>query len=148
LDVTFCSNTFSYKKLFNPTSYTKVMPVLPRHKDFLQKNQNSCLVFFLLTRSHNITKSYFLIFFQIFYHFILFFRRLERRSTGGVGGGGGGVAGQNCKKDTRSAPQCLCATGKFSNFEFFCRRFKLFDGKVIHGAPFSVPVAHLVVRYG
>jgi hypothetical protein len=78
------------------------------------------------------------------------------------------VAGQNCKKVTHSAPHCLCATGKFSNFEIFAadskmfenfpadsiffeklsRRFKKFDGKLTHSAPFSVPVAHLVVCYG
>jgi hypothetical protein len=28
------------------------------------------------------------------------------------------------------------------------RQFKKFDGKLTHGAPFSVPVAHWVVRYG
>jgi hypothetical protein len=28
-------DTFSYKKLFYPTSYAKVMAVLPRHKVFL-----------------------------------------------------------------------------------------------------------------
>jgi hypothetical protein len=34
-DVTFRSDTFSYKKLFNLTSYAKVMAVFPRHKVFL-----------------------------------------------------------------------------------------------------------------
>jgi hypothetical protein len=36
LDVTFCSDTFSYKKLFNPTSYAKVIAVLLWHNVFLQ----------------------------------------------------------------------------------------------------------------
>jgi hypothetical protein len=85
-DVTFRVDTFSYKKLFYPSSYSKVMAVLPRHNFFCKEYQNSCLLFFLLTRSQNITKSYFLNFFQIIYHFLLFFRRLERRSTGGVAG--------------------------------------------------------------
>jgi hypothetical protein len=62
-DVTFRVDTFSYKKLFNPTSYAKVMAVLSRHKVFFKIYQNSFLLFFLLTRSHNITKSDFLIFF-------------------------------------------------------------------------------------
>ena len=30
-------DTFSYKKLFDPTSYAKVMAVLPKHDVFLQK---------------------------------------------------------------------------------------------------------------
>jgi hypothetical protein len=34
--ITFCSNTFSYKKLFNPTSYAKVITVLLWHNVFLQ----------------------------------------------------------------------------------------------------------------
>jgi hypothetical protein len=77
------------------------------------------------------------------------------------------VAGQNFKKVTRSAPHGPCATGNFSNFENFAadskmfefsanskkfnkipRRFEIFDGKLTHSAPFSVPVAHWVVRYG
>jgi hypothetical protein len=35
-DVTFRSDTFSYKKLFNPTSYAKVIAVLLLHNIFLQ----------------------------------------------------------------------------------------------------------------
>jgi hypothetical protein len=35
-DVTFHSDTFSYKKLFNPTSYAKVIAVLLWHNVFLQ----------------------------------------------------------------------------------------------------------------
>jgi hypothetical protein len=78
------------------------------------------------------------------------------------------VAGQNYKKVTRSAPHCRCVMGKFSNFQIFAAdskmfenfptdsnffekissQFKKIDGKLTHGAPFSVPVAHLVVRYG
>jgi hypothetical protein len=43
----------------------------------------------------------------------------------------------------------------FENFptilKFFVkisRQFEIFYGKLTHGAPFSVPVAHWVVRYG
>jgi hypothetical protein len=43
----------------------------------------------------------------------------------------------------------------FENFpailKFFVKishQFKKFDGKLTHGAPFSVPVVHWVVRYG
>jgi hypothetical protein len=74
----------------------KLWPFLRDIKFFWKKHQNSYLLFFLLTRSRNITKSYFLNFFQRFYHFLLCFRRLERRSTGGGGGGGGG--GEKLKK--------------------------------------------------
>jgi hypothetical protein len=35
-DVTFRSDTFSYKELFNPTSYAKVIAVLLLHNIFLQ----------------------------------------------------------------------------------------------------------------
>jgi hypothetical protein len=138
------------------------MTVLPRYKVFFVKNIKIHVYFFLLTRSQNITKSQNLIFFSNLLSFFLFFGRLERRSTGG------GVAGQNCIKATRSAPHCLCATAKFSNFENFVadlkifenfiansiffqktsRRFAIFDGKLTHDAPFSVSVAYWVVRYG
>jgi hypothetical protein len=72
------------------------------------------------------------------------------------------VAGQNCKKLTRSIWTMWCATGKFSNYQkfaadsknfenfptdskkivFFSRRFKKFDGELTHSATFSVHVAH------
>jgi hypothetical protein len=39
-DVTFRSNTFSYKKLFYPTSYAKVIAVLLLHNIFLQNITN------------------------------------------------------------------------------------------------------------
>jgi hypothetical protein len=97
------------------------MAVLPRHKVFSKKNQNLCLLFFLLTRSHNITKSQILNSFQIFYYFILFYGKLKRRSTGG--GGGGVVAGENFLENLPVAP---CATGKFSNFENFAANSKIF----------------------
>jgi hypothetical protein len=38
-DVTFCVDTFSYEKLFDPMSYEKVIIVLPRH-DILFKNMS------------------------------------------------------------------------------------------------------------
>jgi hypothetical protein len=65
----------------------KLWPFYRDIKYFCKKHQNSCLLFFLLTRSHNITKSVFSNFFQTFYHFLLFFRRLKRRPTGGGCGG-------------------------------------------------------------
>jgi hypothetical protein len=37
--VSFCVDTFSYKKLFYPTSYAKVMTVLPVHKVFFGKKK-------------------------------------------------------------------------------------------------------------
>jgi hypothetical protein len=62
----------------------KLWPFYRDIKFFCKKHQNPCLLFFLLTRSHNITKSNFFNFLQTFYHFLLFFRRLKRRPTGGV----------------------------------------------------------------
>jgi hypothetical protein len=64
----------------------KLWPFYRDIKFFCKKYQNSFLLFFLLTGSHNITKSDFLNFFQTFYHFLLFFKRLKRRPTGGGGG--------------------------------------------------------------
>jgi hypothetical protein len=45
-DVTFRSDTFSYKKLFNPSSYAKVVPSLPRHKVFLKYTSKFMFIIF------------------------------------------------------------------------------------------------------
>jgi hypothetical protein len=81
----------------------KLWPFYRDIKFFCKKHQNSCLLFFLLTRSHNITKSDFLNFFQTFYHFLLFFRRLKRRPSGGWG-----VAGEKKNHVMRGA-YSICA---------------------------------------
>jgi hypothetical protein len=67
------------------------MAILSRQSFFVKNIKIHVYYFFLLTTSHNITKSQILNFFQIFYHFLLFSRKLKRRSTRG----GGGVAGEN-----------------------------------------------------
>jgi hypothetical protein len=38
MDVKFRVDTFSYKKLFHPTSYAKVIAILPGHKLSFVKN--------------------------------------------------------------------------------------------------------------
>ena len=43
LDVTFRVDDFSYKKLFHPSSYAKVMPILQILERFCKKVENSCL---------------------------------------------------------------------------------------------------------
>jgi hypothetical protein len=63
LDVTFCSDTFSYKKLFNPTSYAKVIAVLLWHDIFLQNILKFKFFIFVITRTHNIWKSQSFLFF-------------------------------------------------------------------------------------
>jgi hypothetical protein len=45
-DVTFRVDTFSYKKLFNPTSYAKVIAVLSRYKVFLKKTSKFMFIIF------------------------------------------------------------------------------------------------------
>jgi hypothetical protein len=52
LDVTFRVDTFSYKKLFNLTSYVKVMAVLPRHKVFFVKNIKIHVYYFSYLLDH------------------------------------------------------------------------------------------------
>ena len=42
-DVTFRVDDFSYKKLFHPSSYAKVMPILQILERFCKKVENSCL---------------------------------------------------------------------------------------------------------
>jgi hypothetical protein len=56
-NVTFRFDTFLYKKLFNPTSYAKVIAVLLWHNFFCKIYQNSSFKFFVITRTHNIWKS-------------------------------------------------------------------------------------------
>jgi hypothetical protein len=73
---------FSYINLFYLTSYAKVIAVLLRHKVFCKKNQNLSLLFFLITRSRNITTYQFLFFSKKIIIF-LFFTRLKRRPTWG-----------------------------------------------------------------
>jgi hypothetical protein len=51
-DVTFCSDTFSYKKLFHPTSYAKVMPVLWKHKVSFVKNIKIHVYYFSYLLDH------------------------------------------------------------------------------------------------
>jgi hypothetical protein len=98
----------------------KLWPFYQDIKFFCKKHQNPCLLFFLLTRSHNITKSQILNFFK---SFIIFFYFLENRKG--------------------DPPRCVCVCGgwKFSenlpiahrlcgalrvNFQFwnFFHRFK------------------------
>jgi hypothetical protein len=62
------------------------------------------------------------------------------------------------KNNSRSTPHGPCAMGKFSNFVNFAVDSKMFGNfpadskkkfppKLIHGAQFSLPVAHWMVRY-
>ena len=77
MDVTFRVDDFSYKKLFHRRSYAKVTTILPKHGGLLQKNQNSCLLIFLTTRTHNTWASIFLSFFESFIIFFYFLKNLK-----------------------------------------------------------------------
>jgi hypothetical protein len=74
-DVTFRSDTFLYKKLFNLMSYAKVIAVLLWHNVFFEKYIKIQVFNFSYQVEHiiygNLEVFYF---FEFFYHFILFFR--------------------------------------------------------------------------
>ena len=65
--VTLRVDDFSYKKLFNPSSYAKVMPVLLNSRDILPTS-----------RPHITWETYFLLFFSHLHHFLLFIYELEK----------------------------------------------------------------------
>ena len=82
-DVTFRVDDFSYKKLFHPSSYAKVMPILRNSREILQIKSKFIFVnFFPTTRPHITWETYFILFFWHFHHFLLFFLKLKRRSGG------------------------------------------------------------------
>jgi hypothetical protein len=82
----------------------KLLPFYLGIKCFCKKISKFKFIIFLITRSRNITTSQIFHFSQIFFKFF-FFGKLKRRSMG------------------RGA----CATGKFSNFEFFPAHSKMFE---------------------
>ena len=45
-DVTFRVDDFSYKKLFHPSSYAKVMPIFTNSREILQKSRKFMFVNF------------------------------------------------------------------------------------------------------
>ena len=81
-DVTFRVDDFSYKKLFHPSSYAKVMPILRNSREILQIKSKFIFLIFPTTRPHITWETYFILFFWHFHHFLLFFLKLKRRSTG------------------------------------------------------------------
>jgi hypothetical protein len=103
-------------------------------------------IIFLITRSRNITTSQIFIFFQ-FLSFSFIFRKTKEAVLRAV-------AGQNCKKLTRSTWIMWCATGKFSNYVKFAADSKMFenfptDSKKIEFFPAdsknltgNLPIAH------
>jgi hypothetical protein len=107
---------------------------------FCKKHQNSCLLFFLLTRSHNITESHFFEFFSNLLSFSFIFWKTEKAVRGGGGWrviffGNLPVAHGVC-----GALQVIFKFWKFcrrfKNVWKFSRRFKKIGRKLTRSAPY------------
>ena len=82
-DVTFRVDDFSYKKLFHPISYAKVMPILRNSRQILQIKSKFIFVYFPTTRPHITCETYFILFLLTFPSFSFVFSKTEKAVQGG-----------------------------------------------------------------